>query len=244
LATRLAFANLMLALFNLIPAFPMDGGRILRALLCLRMDRLAATRVAARTGRGIAVALGLFGLLGNPILLLIALFVFLGATHESQATEIGEATRGAVTLEATVTKFATLDTQSTVAEAVELLLATEQREFPVIDGQGRLMGILTRDGMIRALATLGPRTPVADVMEREVATIDRRASLGDALAKLQESREPVLAVVDSDSRVVGLVTLEHLAEYLMVSQANRERQRRESERARLELHQKPGQSAR
>jgi stage IV sporulation protein FB len=242
LVTRLAFANLMLAVFNLIPAFPMDGGRVLRALLCLRMDRASATRVAARVGRGIALVLGILGLLGNPILLLIAIFIFLGATYEGQAAELGEATKGAAALQATITQFATLDMESTVAHAVELLLATEQREFPVIDGQGRLCGILTRDGMIRALATLGPQTPVADVMERDVPTVAPRASLSDALAELQRSGQPVLGVVDADGRVVGMITREHLAEYLMVTEANRERQRRE--RAQFDLHQRPTEGAR
>jgi stage IV sporulation protein FB len=242
LVTRLAFANLMLAMFNLIPAFPMDGGRILRALLCLRMDRASATRIASRIGRGIALVLGFFGLLGNPILLLIAIFIFLGATWEGQAAELSEATEGATTLQATITQFATLDMKSTVAHAVGLLLATEQREFPVTDGQGRLRGILTRDGMIRALATLGPQTLVADVMEREVPTMAPRASLSDALAELQSSGRSVLGVVDADGRVVGMITREHLAEYLMVNQANRERQRRE--RAQFDLHQRPTQGTR
>jgi Zn-dependent protease len=225
-ATRLALANAMLGLFNLIPAFPMDGGRVLRALLSLRMDRARATRLSARIGHAIAFVLGFLGLFGNPMLVFIALFIFLAASEEAYATELGEAAKGAAVLDATITAFSALDLQSTVLQGVERLLSSAQREFPVTDGLGRLRGILTREGMIRALTERGPDTPVVDVMEREVATVNRRASLSEAVTKLQGARQPLVAVVDEDDRVVGIVTLENLAEYLMVTQANRERHRR------------------
>ncbi len=219
-ATRLALANAMLAVFNLIPAFPMDGGRVLRALLSLRLDRARATRIAARIGHGIALGLGFLGLFGNPILVFIALFIFLAASQEVYATELGEAARGAGVLDATITAFSTLDMRSTVSQGVDKLLSSTQRNFPVIDGAGRLQGILTRDGIIRALTDRGPDTPVVDVMERPVATVDRRAPLSEAVAKLQGGQPLVGVVDDDDGRLVGLVTLENLAEYMMVVQAS------------------------
>lgn len=222
LVTRLALVNVILVVFNMIPAFPMDGGRVLRALLSYRLDRAYATRIAASIGQAVAFGLGFLGLFGNPILLFIALFVFLAASHESYAVEISEATKGVTTRKATITSFATLDTQATVGQAVETLLATTQREFPVTDGAGRLRGVLTRDGMIRALAATGPATPVLDVMERDVTTINRQAPLSEAVTALQTSGRPLVGIIDDEARVVGIITLENLAEYMMVNAASRE----------------------
>lgn len=219
--TRLALVNVMLVVFNLIPAFPMDGGRVLRALLSYWLDRSRATRIASSIGQAVAFGLGFLGLFGNPILLFIALFVFLAASHESYAVELGEATKGVATRKATITSFATLDTQATIGQAVETLLATTQREFPITDGGGRLRGVLTQDGMIRALAATGPDTPVLDVMERDVVTINCHAPLSEAVAALQASGRPLVGVVDDEARVVGIITLENLAEYMMVDAAGR-----------------------
>ena len=219
--TRLAVVNMGLAMFNLIPAFPMDGGRVLRALLSFRLDRTRATEISARIGQAVAFGLGFLGLFGNPILLFIALFVFLAGTHETYAVELSEATKGALMSEATITAFDTLDTQSTVAQAIERLLTTTQREFPVTDGSGRLRGVLTRDGIIKALTESGPSTPVLDVMKRGVLTINRRAPLAEAVTKLQESCQPLIGVVDDDGKVVGIITLENIGEYLMVNHASR-----------------------
>lgn len=221
LVTRLALVNVMLVVFNMIPAFPMDGGRVLRALLSYKLDRTRATRIAASIGQAVAFGLGFLGLFGNPMLLFIALFVFLATTHESYAVELGEATKGVATRKATITSYATLDTQATVGQAVETLLATTQREFPITDGAGRLRGVLTRDGMIRALAASGPDTPVLDVMERDVVTINSHAPLSEAVAALQATGRPLVGIVDDDARVVGIITLENLAEYMMVDAASR-----------------------
>lgn len=221
LVTRLAVANVMLVVFNMIPAFPMDGGRVLRALLSYRLDRARATRIAASIGQAVAFGLGFLGLFGNPLLLFVALFVFLAASHETYAVELGEATRGVATRKATITSFTTLDTQATVRQAVDALLATTQSEFPITDGGKRLRGVLTRDGIIRALAATGPDTPVLDVMERDVVTINCRAPLSEAVAALQTSGRPLVGIIDDEEHVVGIITLENLAEYMMVDAASR-----------------------
>lgn len=219
-ASRLALVNVVLVVFNLVPAFPMDGGRVLRALLSYRLERAHATRIAASIGQAFAFGFGFLGLFGNPMLLFVALFVFLAARHEAFEVELGEATRGVAMRQATITSFATLGTAATVGQAVEALLATTQREFPVTDGAGSLRGVLTRDGMIRALGQSGPDTPVLDVMERDVATINARAPLADAVKALQASGQPLIGVVDDAGRVTGIVTLENLAEYMMVNEAS------------------------
>ena len=221
LVTRLAVANVMLVVFNMIPAFPMDGGRVLRALLSYRLDRARVTRIAASIGQAVAFGLGFLGLFGNPLLLFVALFVFLAASHETYAVELGEATRGVAARKATITSFTTLDTQATVRQAVDALLATTQSEFPITDIGKRLRGVLTRDGIIRALAATGPDTPVLDVMERDVVTINCRAPLSEAVAALNTGGRPLVGIIDDEEHVVGIITLENLAEYMMVDAASR-----------------------
>ena len=221
LVTRLAVAKVMLVVFNMIPAFPMDGGRVLRALLSYRLDRARMTRIAASIGQAVAFGLGFLGLFGNPLLLFVALFVFLAASHETYAVELGEATRGVAARKATITSFTTLDTQATVRQAVDALLATTQSEFPITDSGKRLRGVLTRDGIIRALAATGPDTPVLDVMERDVVTINCRAPLSEAVAALNTGGRPLVGIIDDEEHVVGIITLENLAEYMMVDAASR-----------------------
>jgi Zn-dependent protease/predicted transcriptional regulator len=217
--SRLAMINIVLVVFNLLPAFPMDGGRALKALLSYKLDKVTATRIAARIGQAAAFGLGFLGLFGNPLLIFVALFVFLAAGQEAYAVELGDATRRATMRDATITSFARLETNASVAEAVTQLLGTSQREFPVTDGAGRLRGVLTRDGMIRALSTSGPDTPVLDVMERDIPTISHRAPLSEAADLLHGSGKPLVGVIDESERVIGIITLENLAEFMLVDQA-------------------------
>jgi Zn-dependent protease/CBS domain-containing protein len=218
--SRLAMINIVLVVFNLLPAFPMDGGRALKALLSYRLDKVTATRIAARIGQAAAFGLGFLGLFGNPLLIFIALFVFLAAGQEAYAVELGDATGRATMKDATITSFAHLDTNASVAHAVTQLLGTTQREFPVTDGGGRLRGVLTRDGMIKALASTGPDTPVLDVMERDIPVISHRAPLSKAAEMLHGSGKPLIGVVDESERIIGIITLENLAEFMLVDQAN------------------------
>ncbi|HEV8178104.1 MAG TPA: site-2 protease family protein, partial [Gemmatimonadales bacterium] len=154
---QLLVTNVWLLLFNLIPAFPMDGGRVLRALLASRMGMVRGTRVAATLGQGLAVVGGLYGITSqHPFLALIAFFVFLGATGEAEAVETRAAGDGLQVSQMMVTNFRTIPIYATLADAVELLLSGEQREFPVVDNSGRIEGVLTRDNLIRGLSTLGP----------------------------------------------------------------------------------------
>jgi stage IV sporulation protein FB len=216
---NLATVNIALFLFNLLPAFPMDGGRVLRALLALRLGRLRATRIAAVVGQVSAFALGFIGLFGNPLLVFIAVFIFIAATSERHMVEMSEVSRGVPMMDATITSLKTLNTNATVAEGVRALLATTQTEFPVVDGAGRLRGVLTREGIIRALSETGPDTPVIEVMEGDVPVVSKRAPLSQAIEKLQSGSAKVVGVVDDDQRIVGILTMENLAEFMLVRQA-------------------------
>src|SRR5690242_11251203 len=219
LVDRLAEVNLFLAVFNMIPAFPMDGGRVLRALLATRLGHLRATEIAASIGQLVAFGLGFLGLFGNPLLIFIAVFVYLAASSESQLVAIRAMSRDVPVSAAMMTQFATLAPDEHIDAAIETLLRTSQSEFPVIDAEHRLVGILDRDGMIRALKTLGPDARVQQAMTTDVPTVGNRSCLEDAFRILQEKSAPAVGIVDVAGRLVGLITSETVGEMLMVREA-------------------------
>jgi stage IV sporulation protein FB len=217
---QLLVTNVWLLLFNMIPAFPMDGGRVLRALLASRMGLVRGTRVAASLGQGLALIGGLYGITAQqPFLVLIAFFVFLGATAEAEVVETRAAGDGLQVSQMMVTDFRTIPVYATLADAVELLLSGEQREFPVVDNNGRIEGILTRDGLIRGLSKLGPGARVSDAMTAGMPLIEPTLSFRDALERLRSSRLPALPVVDPAGTLVGLLTSENIADLLLVQRA-------------------------
>lgn len=219
--TRLAVVNIFLVLFNLIPAFPMDGGRVLRAVLAYRLGRRKATELAARIGQALAFAFGFLGLIGgNVILVFIAIFVYLAAAAEAGQVGLMEAARGVPIRRAMVTAFEALSPQSTVDDAASALIRTTQREFPIVDGAGRLRGFLTRDAMIAALQTSGPQTPVIDAMTKDVPTAYQGQPLAIAVRRMQENGSPLVGVLNDDDRLVGYVSQENLAEMMMLDAAD------------------------
>jgi len=222
---KVAAVNVMLVLFNLIPAFPMDGGRVLRSLLAMVVGHAKATLVAARIGQGLAFVLGFVGLFANPLLIFIALFVYLGASSENAMAQMKEASAGARVADAMVTEFVGLGEADTIEVAVDALLRTSQQEFPVLDGAGRVLGILTREAMIRALRETGPATPVARVMRVCDGAAHPQDHFEGAFRMMQESGCPALPVVDGKGRLVGLVTTENIGELMMVRSILREGER-------------------
>lgn len=216
LLERLAVVNIFLAAFNLIPAFPMDGGRVLRAALSIWLGKERATRIAALIGQGFAFVLGFLGLFGNPLLLFIAIFVYIAAAGEAQMTTMAEAARGLKAADAMETRIAVIDRGSTVREAIDILLATSQDEFPVVDDSRRLSGFLSRSNIIEALRNSDPGAPVAPFMRREIATIDVDDTIDAAMAKLTGGE--VVGVTDAEGRLLGLLTRQSLAEIMMIKE--------------------------
>jgi Zn-dependent protease/CBS domain-containing protein len=215
LTGRVAAANVALLVFNLIPAFPMDGGRVLRALLAVPMGHTRATRVAAGIGQALAVVFGILGLLGNPLLMLIAVFIFLAASGEAGYVQARDYMRGYLAGQAMISEFQTLSPRATADEAAALLLRTTQQEFPVVDDAGALRGFLTRNALIAGLADTGGSTPVSAMMHKDVPTVPRNACLDSVFNTLQ--REPrVVGVVDPAQRLVGYITAENLTELVMI----------------------------
>lgn len=213
----LATINLFLALFNLLPAFPMDGGRALRALLSIFLERGRATAIAAGVGQALAVALGLFGLLaGHVLLIFIAMFVYFAASAEAQDVQLHRLADRLRTADAMVTELLPLSMSDTLADAAELLLRSEQREFPVLDEQGDFAGILTREGMIRGLNAHGPEAPIGSVMLAQVRTISADTLLSEALPLIEGDARPVV-VIDGTGKFAGLLTRETLGELLLLA---------------------------
>ena len=214
---RLMTVNIWLVLFNLIPAFPMDGGRVLRALLALRMDYVRATQAAANIGQGLAFVFGFIGLFSNPFLLFIALFVWIGASQEASMVQMKNSISGIPVTHAMQTKFETLSPRDNLDRVVNLILAGSQHDFPVVE-DGRLVGVLTRDDFIRALSREGQSTPVVNVMRRDLPTIDSHDMVEMAVTRLQESGSKTLPVMHA-GQLVGLITSENITEFLMIRSA-------------------------
>ncbi|MES0825384.1 site-2 protease family protein [Ruegeria sp. SCP11] len=217
LLNRLAYVNLLLAAFNMIPAFPMDGGRVFRALLCLKMDRVKATKVAASGGQIVAVAFGFWGLsTGNPILVLIAIFVFVAATSESQDVAMRSVVRRVQARDAMITEFHALSPSDTLATAAQAVIHTTQHEFPVLDAEGALLGFLTRNRLFAALAGDNPRSnPVTSIMETDIPQIQLTSGLETVLEKLHEGA-PAIAVCTQAGNMIGYITRENIGELMVI----------------------------
>jgi Zn-dependent protease len=221
---QLFWVNVSLAVFNLLPAFPMDGGRVLRALLAMRMDYVRATQAAATVGQGMALLFGFLGLFSNPFLLFIALFVWMGAAQEASMVQIRSALAGIPISRAMITDFHSLRPDDSLGRAVEHVLGGFQQDFPVVE-DGRTVGVLTRADLIRGLAERGTEGRVGEVMQRQFETTDPLEMLENVLARLQTCDCHSLPVV-RDHQLVGLVTAENLSELLMIREALRDAQKR------------------
>lgn len=216
---RLMLVNLALAGFNMLPAFPMDGGRVLRALLALRMPYARATAIAARLGQTIACVFGIAGLFGNPVLVLIALFVWFGAAQESGSAQLEAAVAGVPVRHLMQTEFRTLSPTDSLTRAAGLLLRGTQPHFPVVDGD-RVVGLLTKADLIAGLSRHGEEAPVADAMRHNPLSIDASEPLDHALRRLQEFPGAVALVTDQ-GRLVGLLPANSLADFVRLQAARR-----------------------
>ena len=214
---KLASVNVMLVLFNLIPAFPMDGGRVLRSLLAMTMPYGRATQISAWIGQALAFVFGFIGLFTNPMLIFIAFFIFLGAQQESAAAQMKDLSQDLRVGEAMVTHLVRLQRDATLEDAVEALLRTSQHEFPVVDEDDRVLGVLTRDDIIAALRRNGPTTPVMSVMHRDVPVVRADEPFHKAFRLMQENAIPALPVVDRLGKLRGLITPENIGELMMMS---------------------------
>ncbi|MCC6392437.1 MAG: M50 family metallopeptidase [Bryobacterales bacterium] len=212
--SQVAIGNIILGVFNLLPAFPMDGGRVLRAMLAMKRGEAEATAIAARAGRFLAILMGLYGLVaGNFVLLFVAFFVYLGAVQETAAVMGRALTQGVPVSEAMITEFRTLSHGQTIRDAANLLLATTQQDFPVVLGD-QVLGLLGRSGLLRAMAQDGPEAYISGAMQREFLSVSPLMDLSEALPLLTQAGN--VALVMDEDKLVGMLTGENLMEFLML----------------------------
>ncbi|TCP41017.1 site-2 protease family protein [Rhodovulum marinum] len=215
---KLAAVNLFLVLFNMIPAFPMDGGRVFRAALAYGMGRVAATRFAARAGQVLAFVFGFLGLTwGSPVLVLIAIFVFVAAGAESADVSLRDMARHMRARDAMITQFEALQPADTLQVASNAVIRTTQHEFPVVDAGGGLRGFLTRNALFAALAEGNRMRAVTEAMTEGIPSVPLAAPLDAALDALQDSGAPAVAVVDPSGRMIGYITRENIGELMVIS---------------------------
>lgn len=211
---RLMVTNLILVGFNLIPAFPMDGGRVLRALLAMRLEYTQATQIAASVGQGLAFLFGFIGLFSNPFLVFIALFVWIGAQSEARMVSMKSALSGIPVSRAMLTNFVTLSPDDRLATVVDHVLAGDQKDFPVV-AAGQVVGILTQARLLQGLRASGAETPVSELMIKEFKTADSFDMLETAFAKLQTCDCHTLPILHNEI-LVGLVTMDNVGEFIRI----------------------------
>lgn len=221
LVQELAAVNVMLVLFNLIPAFPLDGGRVLRALLSMRFDRAKATLYAARIGQAFAVVFAAIGFFGHPLLLLIAVFLFFAAEAEAGQERLRGSLSGYRARDAMITSYESLAPDATAEDAGKLLLRTTQQEFPVIAADGRLVGMVTRRALVGAIRQSGSDTPVSDFMVADLQTVPEDEPLESVMAKLSKSATRAVAVMSRARGFVGYINAENASELYMLAHASR-----------------------
>ncbi len=218
LADRLLIVNVTLVLFNLVPAFPMDGGRVLRALLAMKMGAQRATAAAARVGQAFAFLFVALGLFYNPILMLVGFFIYFAAAAEEQtAAFTGFASRLKVK-DAMEPTTELLPADAPLSHAIEALLSSPQKEFAVVDADGRVAGMLDRDAMILALRDQGAMVPVGQVM-RPSTPLFQDEPLASAYTRMRNAGARAEVVLDPSGRVTGILTNENIAEMMMVENA-------------------------
>jgi Zn-dependent protease/CBS domain-containing protein len=211
-------SNIVLAVFNLIPALPMDGGRVLRALLAMKMEHGKATRIAAFTARCIAVCMFMGAVISGQLMLgVIAVVVFFGAGREVAESRVGHALAGVRAGAAVNPHAVVLGPSTSVGEALKAMVSSGQLAFAVMH-YGRLLGVVVRDALLRVATDEGPQAYVAGVMQRHFPLVDGQATLEEARVKMNASLTPYVVVSDGE-RYLGLVTETDLSRHLQTLEA-------------------------
>ncbi|HEY7115960.1 MAG TPA: site-2 protease family protein [Tepidisphaeraceae bacterium] len=208
----LASVNLMLGLFNLIPAMPMDGGRILRSLLAMRMPRARATMIAGNVAKVIAIGLGVFGLFYNWWLILLAVFIFTAVRSETQQDVVTDLLKDLGVADLMTRNVVTVPASMTLGELSTYVISQHHQSFPVVDDQGRLIGTVGIETMRRAR----PDTPIWQVMSSQIQTVSEHASALDAFGRMARTESPRLVVLDDGGQMVGIISQADLMRAIQV----------------------------
>ena len=215
----LMFANLMLAVFNLIPAFPMDGGRVFRSLLAMKLPRDQATLVAMNIGKIFAFFIAIWGLYANPFLIFIAIFIYIGAQREYELVKYTSVLAGYTIEKVLMHEYTPLHPHDSLKRAVEILLDGPEQRFIVTDEE-RVVGILTRNDIIQGLIKHGEAAKVEKIMNTDVTVFPSGTSLEEAYEKMRYQQITMAPVVENE-KVKGLIDMENIHEFIMVRTAMR-----------------------
>jgi len=205
-------ANIMLAVFNMLPAFPMDGGRVLRALLSMKMDRVSATQVASRLGQGVAFLFFFVGLLYNPILILIGLFVYFGAQGENVMIQQLNLLRDHKVRDAMMTHITNLNPDDTLDRVIDIILAGTERDF-VVAGNGTIEGVLLQSDIMQAIKSKNTGLQVKDIMTKEFEVLEVDQDLTDIYRKIRSGKVHFFPV-EKEGRLAGALDMENINEFL------------------------------
>jgi Zn-dependent protease/CBS domain-containing protein len=213
----LTSANLILALFNLVPAFPMDGGRVLRAFLSLKMPRVKATEIAGSIGQFLAMGFVFLGLFYNPFLVLIGLFIFLGAQAEMTQTKNASLLKGFFVKDAVMTKFPIVAHDAPLSKAVDKLLNGQATHFVVVLDDEPI-GTLSREEVIKGLKESGENLEIREVATLHPLKLDYHQSLEEAF-KTMATQNKKVALVYENNHFLGMLDQENISEFIMVKSA-------------------------
>ena len=219
LVERLLAVNMGLVIFNMLPAFPMDGGRVLRAVLAMRMDHARATNIAATVGKTMAVLFAIYGLFANPMLILIAYFVWSGASQEASMAQVKAVISGACVRDAMVTQFHTVTVHTTLREMIVLMLSGAQKDFPVVKRES-VIGMLAHTDILAAIQGSELDTPVAAIMRTDIPTLNESELLDAVILREREDENMSLPVLNNGV-LVGMLTAENIHEYFIIRDAHR-----------------------
>jgi Zn-dependent protease/predicted transcriptional regulator len=213
--------NIILAFFNLIPAFPMDGGRVLRALLSYKLERHQATKIAARIGQALAIGFVLLGFYSNPFLIFIGIFVFMGAQIESEYTESKYMLKGYKVRDVLMKQYPTIDYNETLETAVKIMLDSQNKHFLVTENDIP-MGTLNREQIIAALAKKEGETRLSSIMDRELILLQADDLLEDIFELVYKNKSTLMLVID-DNQLIGTLDTENLLEFILINEVKANR---------------------
>jgi len=219
LAIRVAAANVILLTFNLLPAFPMDGGRVLRAILAMWITKSKATKIAATIGQGMALFIGFMGFFGNPMLILIAVFIFIAAGSESETAIFHDITHDLTIRDAMIEAPARLHPRDTIRTVIDYLLGSTENEFLVIDNTELEIGTITRETLLLALASHDDGTQISSLMSRPEHFVYEYDSLENALTIFERCNDQALIVKDINNQISGLISRAAIAQAILIKTA-------------------------
>lgn len=214
---NLFVVNLWLVIFNMIPAFPMDGGRVLRALLAMRYDKVKATNIAAKLGQILGIGFIGLGLFYNVWLVFIGIFIFLGAGNEASYESTQALLSRYRVADVLMRQFTTLHVWDRLDKAVALLLNGQEKEF-LVEDDNRIVGVLTREDIIRGLQQSNTDITVGRIAKTELVQLSLDMSLKDAFEQMAKAGIAISPVYENEE-LVGVVNQENIMELLMVQEA-------------------------